>query len=283
MSLMLISGVFAQEFDLQGHRGCRGIMPENSLEGFRKAIDLGVTTIEMDVVISADEQVVVSHDPFISPTFCVSEIGTPLRKKDKDKLNIYTMDYDNVRMFDCGSIGNPSFPDQEKINTFKPLLSEVIEQSEAQSSNSIRYNIQLKSRKSWDDVYQPSPDRFCDLVYDVIQDQIDPERITIQSFDVRILRYMKRRYPDFRVALLEGMSKSADKSIEALGFEPEIYSPNYRFVKEKMIADLHARDIKVIPWPVNELKDMQRMSELGVDGLITDYPSLFIENFQAKK
>ena len=113
------------EFDLQGHRGYRGLYPENSTIGFLKSLHLGVSTIELDVVISKDKKVVVSHEPWISKNICVDQNGNRIIN-DKEDFNIYSMDYNDIKKFDCGIIGNDKFPDQKKISVFKPTLNHVI-------------------------------------------------------------------------------------------------------------------------------------------------------------
>ncbi len=273
---------FAQTFDIQGHRGCRGLMPENSIPGFIHAIDLGVTTLEMDVVISADGKVVVSHDPFISGQFCVNELGAEIKKKEEESINIYNMVYEDVKLFDCGIIGNSSFPEQQKISVYKPLLSEVIEQCEAHIKNTgkapVRYNIELKSRPSWDLIYHPDPNLFTTLVYNVIEEKIPKERVCVQSFDLRILHYWKMKYAEYAISLLVSNNKSAEKNIEELGFKPDIYSPHYKLVSSKDLDYLHDLSIKVIPWTINEANEMKKVIDMGVDGLITDYPDRYFEN-----
>ena len=112
-------------FNLQGHRGYRGLYPENSIEGFLKSIEIGVNTLEIDVVISHDKQVVISHEPWISSHICIDSAGNKINN-DKEKFNMYKMDYVTIRKFDCGIIGNKQFPEQNKISTFKPTLINTI-------------------------------------------------------------------------------------------------------------------------------------------------------------
>ena len=274
-----------QTFDIQGHRGCRGLMPENSIQGFIKAIDLGVTTLEMDVVISADGKVVVSHDPFVSSQFCVNEIGRAIKKKEEREINIYKFDYEDIRLFDCGIIGNDKFPEQKKISVYKPLLSEVLErcESHAQSNQKkpIRYNIELKSSPSGDRIFHPEPGLFTELVYNVVKDKIPAERIIIQSFDMRVLQFWRLKYPEQKLSLLISNSKPYTKNIEVLGFTPDIYSPNFKLINQKQIDELHGMSVMIIPWTVNEIKDIKKMMDMGVDGFITDYPNRYFDNFTA--
>lgn len=278
---------FCQTLDIQGHRGYRGMMPENSIPGFLKAIDLGVTTLEMDVVISGNGKVVVSHDPYISSQFCVNELGAEIKKKEEKGINIYKIDYEDIKFFDCGIKGNDKFPEQQKMSVYKPLLSEVFDQCENYIRNnqkkSIQYNIELKSSSSGDHIYHPEPSLFTELVYNVINEHIPSERICIQSFDKRILQIWKLKYPRYKLSLLISNSKSSAKNIEELGFTPDIYSPNFKLISPREVEELHNKSVKVISWTVNEIKDMKKMIDMGVDGFITDYPNRYFDNFSSNQ
>ncbi|WP_420151304.1 glycerophosphodiester phosphodiesterase family protein [Spirosoma sp.] len=283
VSLLSIASLgFAQPgFDLEGHRGCRGLMPENTIPAFMKAIDLGVNTLEMDVVISKDSQVVVSHDFFFSADFSIRPNGKPIDKRTQKRLLLYQMNYDEIKQYDVGSGGNPKYPEQQKHKAYKPLLSEVIDKVEAyrkaQNLPTFSYNIEIKSDPSEYNISQPEPAAFCDLVQAVIQAKLSPERVIIQSFDFTVLKYWKQqidanKYPKIRLSALVTNLRSPEKNVEKLGFMPDIYSPYYRFINQKKISRLHAQRIQVIPWTVNKQKDMKRLKMWGVDGLITDYP-----------
>lgn len=265
-----------KDFDLQGHRGARGLFPENSIEGFLAALDLQVTTLEMDVVISADGQVVVSHEPWIDHLICWDLEDRPVA--EGKELNIYKMPYSEVTNYNCGSQPHPNFPQQAKIPTFKPLLSEVIAEAE-QFSKSVElppvwYNIEIKSTPDGDGIFHPEPKEFAALVLDVVQKGGIAERTIIQSFDVRALREVKTASPSIPVALLLAETDGFEKDLEKLGFTPEIYSPYYRLVNERMVQNCHANGIRIVPWTVNDEDDMVDLLELGVDGIITDYPDI---------
>ncbi|GAB3798248.1 glycerophosphodiester phosphodiesterase family protein [Spirosoma humi] len=273
-------------FDLEGHRGCRGLMPENTVPAFLKALDLGVTTLEMDVVISKDRQVVVSHEPYFNSAFSIAPNGVPVDKKEQKNLVLYQMNYADIRRYDVGSNGNPAYPEQQKIEAHKPLLSEVIEQAEAyrkaRALPSFSYNIEIKSERSEYNRSQPEPAAFCELVQAVLRNQLlakgaNPERIVIQSFDFAILNQWKKGmqagdYPSVRLSALVENLRSPEKNLSDLDFKPDIYSPHFRLINQDKIARLHQQGVKVIPWTVNRREDMERLKRWGVDGLITDYP-----------
>lgn len=264
------------DFDLQGHRGARGLYPENSLEGFLAAVDLQVNTIELDVVISKDGQVVVSHEPWISSTICWGLNDKPVA--EGKELNIYRMNYSELTNYNCGSQPNPDFPLQARMPTYKPLLSEVISAVDANSAAlelpALKYNIEIKSTPETDGIFHPTPKQFCEMVLKVIQEAKVLDRTTIQSFDVRALQEMKILAPSVPVALLISETDGFEKDLQKLGFTPEIYSPNFHLVNATLIRACHQNGIKIIPWTVNEEEDMVDLLELGVDGLITDYPDV---------
>lgn len=268
-------------FDLEGHRGCRGLMPENTVPAFLKALDLGVNTLEMDVVISKDNQVVVSHEPYFNAAFSIDPEGKPVSKNEQKKLILYQMTYADIKRYDVGSNGNPAYPEQQKLKTYKPLLSEVIDQAEAYRKAKnlpvFHYNIEIKSEPSEYYRSQPEPAAFCNLVQAIVKKQLPPERVVIQSFDFAILKQWKKeavagKYPSVRLSALVENLRSPEKNLEELGFKPDVYSPHYRLLTKDKIARLHEQSIDVIPWTVNQRDDMIRLKKWGVDGLITDYP-----------
>jgi len=177
-------------FELQGHRGARGILPENSIEGFQAAIDYGVNTIELDVVVSKDSLVVVSHEAYMNPKICTDSQGNQI--KDKSAFNLYKMTYEEIKAFDCGSLKHPDFSEQEPTSTYKPLLSEVIKLSNEnfkQKGERLSLNIELKSSPETDNIYHPEPAVFVDLVVKTIKNELIPlKNINLQSFDERVLR-----------------------------------------------------------------------------------------------
>mgnify|MGYP005847917059 CR=1 FL=1 len=262
-------------FDLQGHRGARGLLPENSLVGFQKAIDLNVNTLELDVVISKDSMVVVSHDAVMNPKICLDKNGEKITKTTD--YNLYKMNYKDIKAFDCGSLQHSDFPKQNNIKTRKPLLTEVIQMTTENlktKGHRVSLNIELKSLPETDDLYHPKPKAFVDLVVKTISNELIPlSKINLQSFDKRILRYTINHYPQISVAYLVEEGHFYD-NLQDLGKTPQIYSPHYTLLNKKEIKQAHDSGVKVIPWTVNDINIMQDLLEMGVDGIITDYPNL---------
>lgn len=268
--------IFTPKFDLQGHRGARGLRPENTIPAFLLALDSGVTTLELDVAVTRDKQIVVTHEPWMSSEICLRPDGSVIRDRDEKKLNIYEMSYEQVKAFDCGSKGNERFPEQLKLKIAKPLLREVIAAVEdhikSNTQYEVDYNIEIKSTEEGDKKFHPTPEEFSDLVYSLLEQYLPMERVVIQSFDFRVLKYWHAKYPQVRLAALVENTRSIDANLDDLGFKPSIYSPYFELLSADKVKYLQRKKIRVIPWTVNEAKDMRRIKDMGVDGFITDYP-----------
>jgi len=264
------------DFELQGHRGARGLQPENTLTAFKKAIELGVNTIELDVVISKDKKVVVSHEPWFNHEITLDAKGNTISKESGLAFNFYKNDYQSIKKFDVGAIGHPNFPEQEKVKAYKPLLSEVIDFAEFKNSK-ILYNIEIKSTPTEKkNGYQPAVNEFCDLVLATIKKSKLPiERVVIQSFDPRVLEYLHKTYPEYHLAFLT-FQNDMETNLKMLSFTPKIYSPYFILLTDKEVEYCHQKNMRVIPWTVNKKEDMIRLLKMGVDGLITDYPNIAI-------
>ena len=271
----------SSSFDVQGHRGARGLMPENTIPGFSKALDLDVTTLEMDTQISKDQQVVISHDPFFIPEITLTPQGNPITVADEKNLVLYNMNYALIKTYDVGSKYYPQFPQQAKFKTYKPLLKDVIDSAEIHALligrlKPLLYNIEIKSSITSDGKYYASLPIYVDQVMAVIFGKHITSRVTIQSFDVRALQYMHKRYPSVRLSLDASSRDSLQLStrLVRLGFTPDIFSINIDAVTSHLIADCAARGIKLVPYVANRLVDMRLAKSLGVNGFMTDYPDL---------
>lgn len=265
-------------FDWQGHRGCRGLMPENTVPAMLHAVDLGVTTLEMDAVITTERQVILSHEPFFNHEITTKPDGSFVKASQEKNFRIFAMTYQEVNQFDVGMKPNPRFPQQKKIKATKPRLSDVIDSVEAYTAAKKLpkrfYNIETKSQASTDNVFHPVPAEFVELIMKVIKEKKIEKRSIIQSFDIRTLQYLHKNYPRIKTALLVADAGSLQEQIAKLGFTPNIYSPEYRLVNQTLVKGCKAINMKIIPWTVNDLSKMKELKEMGVDGIITDYPNL---------
>ena len=273
------TSVITNTFDCEGHRGCRGLMPENTIPAMLHAIDLNVTTLEMDTHITKNSQVVISHDPWFNPDITTKPDGSYIDSAES-KYILYQMTYESIKQFDVGMKQYDKFPQQKKLHVSKPLLSELIDSVEAyckQKHKLIYYNIEIKSAPEGDNIYHPKPAAFTDMVIQILNQKKITRRVIIQSFDNRSLQYLHQHYPSIKTSLLidEDDNRSLQQQLDALGFVPSIYSPHYSLVTQNLLQNCHHQHCKVIPWTVNDLAEMKKLKSMGVDGLISDYPNLY--------
>lgn len=270
-----------KDIDIQGHRGCRGLMPENSIPGFLRALELGVTTLELDLAVTKDNIVVISHEPWLSHEFCLDAKGNKIAQAEEKIYNIYQMTYEELQKCDCGSIAHPRFEKQKKIKTYKPSFSEMIDSVNlyclVKKLPLPRFNIEIKRETGYDRKFCPPVDEFVDLVVKIIKDKKIEHVSNIQSFDWETLRICHQKYPEIPLALLKEHVVSIRKDIDILGFTPEIYSCYFKYVNKSIADEVHSYGMKLIPWTVNNKSDIKRMISIPVDGIISDYPDSVIE------
>ncbi|RAJ75664.1 glycerophosphoryl diester phosphodiesterase [Chitinophaga dinghuensis] len=278
---LLTTQAFAQStLDVQAHRGGMGLMPENTIPAMINAVKLGARTLELDCIISADNKVVVSHDAYMSAAFMRKPDGADITKEEQKSLILFSMPYDSIRKYDAGTKPYERFPQQAKFKTYRPLLSELIDSVEAYVKKNhlkpVYYNIETKSELNGDGRLNPTPDVFTALVMGVINQKKIASRVTIQSFDPRTLQVLHKTFPKQKTAWLIANKDSFADNIKTLGFTPSVYSPAFQLVTADLIKEAHALKVEVLPWTVDEVVDMKRMIDLGVDGIITNYPDRLI-------
>lgn len=293
---ILAAALPAAAFDLQGHRGARGLAPENTLPGFAAALSLGVTTLELDVGLSADGRLVVSHDPLLQPH---------LARKDGAWIAapgpaIWHSRIADLQAFDVGRLDPSSryargFPDQKPVDgTRLPLLQDVFALVRKAGNTDVRFNIETKLSPLKPDE-TASPGTMAAALVDAIRAAGLEQRTVIQSFDWRSLKEAARLAPEIPRACLtiEGTSFDnvqrgrPDASPWLAGLDADdfpqtpalvqaagcgIWSPFHRNVTADLVAAAHQRSLQVVPWTVNDPDDMNRLIDLKVDGLISDYP-----------
>jgi len=270
-----------EAFDKQGHRGCRGLMPENTIPAMLNAVGLGVTTLEMDICFSKDKQAFLSHEPFFNHEITTKPDGSFIEEKEERNYNMYHMSYDSITKYDVGMKPHPRFPQQEKMKAVKPLLADVFDAVKKDMMTRRRpfpyFNIETKTMQATDNVYHPAPAEFVEMLMKVIREKDMEDHVIIQSFDFRTLQYLHQHYPSIKTAMLieDYDARGLDEQLKALGFIPDIYSPAYQLVNEALIKKCHQQHIKIIPWTVDDKKKIEELRTWGVDGIITDYPNLF--------
>ncbi len=300
------SSAFA--FDLQGHRGARGLEPENTLPAFEKALSLGVTTLELDVGVTADGVVVIGHDPALNPNITRDATGQWLTVPAGGKGPlIKTMTLADVQAFDVGRI-KPDTPYAKQFSTQTPrdgtrmpTLAALFERVKALKADAVRFNIETKINPQQADDTVP-PEAFVQALLNAINAANMASRVTIQSFDWRTLQLAQKLAPaiptvylSFQTATVDTMKDgvwtagfqlaehggSVARMVKAAG--GAVWSPNGGSLTQALVKDAQALGLKVIPWTVNSAPDMQRFIDWGVDGLITDYPDLLREQMRLRK
>jgi len=255
-------------FDLQGHRGARGHAPENTLPGFERALALGVDTFELDVGVSRDGVVVIHHDRGLNPDIARGSDG---RWVPPPGPLIKDLSFEELQRYDVGRIRPGSeyaqrFPHQKPLDGARiPRLSDLF----AKAGNTVRFNIEMKiAPEAPDDTLPPGP--FARALLAVIRKAGTQKRSTLQSFDWRVLKVVEQEAPEIATAYLTERKDSDPQKVHAAG--GRIWSPDFRALDAALAASARRLGMKVIPWTVNEPADIRRMLELGVDGIISDYP-----------
>jgi glycerophosphoryl diester phosphodiesterase len=297
----------ARAFDIQGHRGARGLAPENTIAGFSQALAMGVTTLETDLAVTKDGVLVIAHDPVVNPDLARGPDGQWLASAGPP---IHTLTFAELRSYDIGRI-NPqsryarSFPEQVAVDGERyPALIELFALAKA-SGKPVRFNLETKIRPARPDE-TVDPATFARLVVTAVRDAKLSDRVTIQSFDWRTLREVKRLAPTIATVCLTSESEGLDtvqrsgkgaspwhdglalaehgnsipRLVKAAGCAT--WSPNYRAVTPEQVAVAHKLKLTVVPWTVNDRDEMARLIDARVDGIISDYPDRLREVAAAK-
>lgn len=286
--MLISSGAEAPRPAVHGHRGCRGLRPENTLPAFLHATALGVDALELDVVVSADGQVVVSHEPWMSATICLDPAGRRIAPAEEARHNLYQLPYATIRRYDCGQLPHPSFPEQQSVSAYKPVLREVVAQVDALTTHlgrpPMQFSIEVKSTPAGDGLWHPPPAVFTGLVLAEMQLLNLVSRTTLLSFDERLLREVRAQLPGVPLCLLvENTRPPLRQQLATLGFIPAVYGPHYGLVTEALVKETRRLGLQLVPWTVNDLPTMRRLIELGVTGLTTDYPDRLLGVLSSSK
>jgi glycerophosphoryl diester phosphodiesterase len=288
----------AAAFDLQGHRGARGLMPENTLPAFARALSLGVTTLELDLGLTGDGVLVVAHDPRLDGDLARGPDGRWLSGRGPA---IFSLSLAELQRYDVGRLRPGSFyaarfPEQASVDGARvPRLSDVIRLVERSGNRAVRFN--LETKVDWrDPAATATPRAFADALVAFVREHGLASRVTVQSFDWRSLARVGEVAPEIERSCLTS-EQPGDDTLEArvpgpkpwlAGLDPQafggsvprmvaatmarVWSPHFRDVSPARLEEARALGLKVLPWTVNERADMERLIGLGVSGLITDYP-----------
>ena len=269
--------------DVQAHRGGMGLYPEESLEAMLNAVNLGVNTLEMDLCITRDKQVILSHDKYFHHRYATRPDGTPVLEGEPREY-LYSMPYDSVAKYDVGMKANPAWPEKQCIPVCKPLAADVIDAVEAYTRNHglapMKYNIEIKCEEDGEDGIEgqdwPDYKEFTDLCMAMLGD-----RLIIQCFDERALNYIHKAYPGHILSYLtEDWETDYDEYMGKLDFIPQWLSPEHHNVDAALMERAHKDGMKVVTWTVDDKDEMRRLIGLGVEGIISNYPNRLMEVVQ---
>lgn len=262
--------------EIQGHRGCRGLLPENTVAGFVLAVREGADVLEMDLCISGDGQVIVSHEPWMSHEICSTPDGEPITEADERNHNLHAMSAERIAQYDCGARPHPRFPDQRQIPLHKPTLANVVDVINTVppllEGNTIRYNMEIKFKDEWVPGFCPDAATFVSTVLKEVNRLGIADRTCIQSFSSTIMEEVHTQAPGITTAWLTEVEGPVEDQLARLTFRPDIYSPYWKLLGAEDVHALQKQGIRVIPWTVNETEDLYAVMQLGVDGIITDFP-----------
>lgn len=266
-------------FQNQGHRGTRGLMPENTIAAMYKGIDTGANNLEMDLAITADSKVIVSHNPYFDAAFSTKPNGQPVNISEEYGLNMFTMSYDSISKYDVGLRGNASYPLQKKQAAKVPLLGDLIDSVEnyctVKGIAHIPYNVEIKSAPFTDNVFYPEVPIYVELVMKIINAKNISARVNITSFDTRVLIYLHKNYPAINTTINSNDMSTIESDIATLGFSPTCYSTDYSTITAPLIAIAHKNRMKVIAFTPDDVTTIDALKLNGADGIVTDYPFLY--------
>ena len=274
---LLLSSLPAMAIDLQGHRGARGLLPENTLPSFERAIALGVTTLEMDVGVTRDGVVVVHHDRALNPDLARGPDGQYVRAPAP---TIHSLGFEELQRYDVGRLRPGSeyaskFPQQKPLDgTRIPKLSDVLK-----LDSRVRFNIETKILPDAPDETLP-PEPFARAVIAEVRKAGVEKRTTIQSFDFRTLKVVEREAPEIATAYLTSRRHPDPAPVAQAG--AKIWSPDFTILDEKRMSEARRYNLKVVPWTVNEPADIARVLDFGVEGIITDYPDRVVQELKRR-
>ncbi len=276
--------------DLQGHRGARGVRPENTLPAFQYCMDSYMTTIELDTVVTKDKQLIIYHDSEMNEDICLDKDGKPA-----DDIPVKDLTVAELKQYDCGSIINEDFPEQiavpgTKLSTLTEFFHFVKQyEQENNTEQKFLFNIESKFRK---DYTQDEVKEAARIMVSTIEAAGMVRRSTVQSFSIEMLPEIKKLNPSIRLsALFEPSYYQAIKLI--LGFDSnseeiiaktvlasaDIISPHYLYIDTEFVEKCHEQNIQVIPWILNEEERIIKMLNYGVDGIISDYPKRLFNTY----
>ena len=277
-ALQLLSATQIKKLPIvHAHRGGAAIYPENTIPAMLHAVEIGVPMLELDLHVTRDSQVVVSHDAYMNPIKALKPNGEEIPIDSARMYSIYSMTYDSLKRYDVGSRPNPAFPNRKNLKCSVPLVSDLIDSVEHSTQSKglcpVGYNIEIKSWPDKDGIYSPDYRTFADLCMRVLLSKNLGDRLLLQCFDPRTLNYVHEKYPNVRLSyLVEDMTVDFEELMKRINFVPQVISPNHAMVDSAFMDKSRKLGMEVAPWTVDEKDEILRLRTLGVDAIITNRP-----------
>tara|TARA_B110001452_G_scaffold158723_1_gene132103 strand:+ start:2189 stop:3037 length:849 start_codon:yes stop_codon:yes gene_type:complete len=268
LSLLFSSAIMGQgKYKIFGHRGCRGVYPENTIEGFKKAISFGVDGIELDVVVNKNQELVISHESYIDTNYCLT------KKLDNESLNIYKMNIAEIQRIDCGSKFVKEFPNQLKVKESKPTFKEFKKELNEYNGDIL---FEIKCKYNLVNEYFPEYENYAKIIFEETRYSKHLDKIYFMSFDYRILNELFKIMPNSKYIYLSS-NKEFEQEMKLLNFEPFGVGLDYNIISQKIIDFVHNKKQIIYGWTINDEKNSKTLTSMGLDGVITDYPNIIMK------
>lgn len=256
--------------EIHGHRGCRGYYPENTIEGFLYAIELGATAIELDIVVSKDKQLIVSHEPWMNHLFCETPLGKRISEEEQLQYNLYEITVEEIQQYNCGARIDDKYPDQLRKFSVKPTLQKVVDVLKPFPT---KINIEVKSEVGWYGTFQPQVEEYAQLVADFLERNNLYHKCMVQSFDVNFLNaFQEKLNTPLAIGFLVEDTVDVVCQLKQLNFTPTHFNPDYKLLTHEIREQVKKIGIKTFVWTVNDAEAIEEVLAMEVDGIISDYP-----------
>ena len=263
-SILLNSLMMGQsEYKIFGHRGCRGLYPENTIVGFQKAIQMGVDGIEFDIVVNKNLQLIVSHEPYIDTNYCIPN------ENQENSLNIFEMTLDEIKKIDCGSKYIERFPEQIKKKEEKPSFKELEKKLDNYKGDLL---FEIKCHPDFINKNFPDYSTYAKIIFDETKDSPLLKNIIFMSFDWRILNELYKKNSISKYIFLSDKIQFK-KELDLLTFKPFAIGLNYKIITKSIVKSAHKKNQLIYAWTVNNLDVFNKLVNINTDGIITDYPN----------
>ena len=252
------------EYKIFGHRGCRGLYPENTIVGFQKAIKMGVDGIEFDIVANKNLQLIISHEPYVDTSYCISNLN------QEHSLNIFEMSLDEIKKIDCGSKYNDKFPGQIKKKEQKPTFKELEKKLKNYKGDLL---FEIKCHPDYVNKNFPDYPTYARTIIDETKNSPLLKNIIFMSFDWRILNELYNLNSSSKYIFLSE-KKDFTNDLNFLNFKPFALGLDYKIISKSIINSAHDNNQLIYAWTVNSFEIFKNLTEINADGIITDYPDI---------